>query len=126
MGKQFGEAGPFVLLFYDQPRSTTPMKAMIDALLELLRVLVDFQIAFFTLTAESQREKPAAVIQMQTTAVKMVLTKNSTLSFPSLFFSSLLAAGSQLAKKRDRKMGQMSMSDWAVAAARIPIHVLSE
>lgn len=123
MGKQFGEAGPFVLLFYDQPRSTTPMKAMIDALLELLRVLVDFQIAFFTLTAESQREKPAAVIQMQTTAVKMVLTKNS---FPSLFFSSLLAAGSQLAKKRDRKMGQMSMSDWAVAAARIPIHVLAE
>jgi len=100
MGKQFGEAGPFVLLFYDQPRSTTPMKAMIDALLELLRVLVDFQIAFFTLTAESQREKPAAVIQMQTTAVKMVLTKNSTLSFPSLFFSSLLAAGPQLAKKK--------------------------
>lgn len=100
MGKQFGEAGPFVLLFYDQPRSTTPMKAMIDALLELLRVLVDFQIAFFTLTAESQREKPAAVIQMQTTAVKMVLTKNS---FPSLFFSSLLAAGPQLAKKKKRQ-----------------------
>jgi len=93
--KKSGPGPLYFFLFYDQPRSATPMKAMIDALLELLRVLVDFEIAFFTLTAYSRRhseccerrERPTAVIQMQTTAVKMVLTKNSTLSFPFFLHS---------------------------------------